>query len=144
MATVVSAYTYTIVDQMGNPRTEAWLTLEYGESYVVGGVAFDLSPYFRRLEHVVTEWMSGGTLRAPASGYGILSGQAFQSGTHVKAVPVFEDYSTPASARFQLHGVIGGNNPISGVYFTGIREVGSGALAAAVSGVRFLARAIGY
>jgi len=141
MPSIVSALVYTLIDQGGNPRQEAWFTCQFGEAYQPGGIAFDLSPYLKRIEHVSTEWMSGGALRAPISGVGIFSGAAFQSGGQVKALPVFEDYDTPASARFMLqsvlvHALVSGTTGLGG-----LQEIGSGL---AASGVRFLARALGY
>ena len=145
MANILSALTYTLIDQAGNPRTEAWFTCEFGEAYAVGGVGFDLSPYLKRIEHAQTEWISGGNTRAPASGYGVLSGLTVHSGSMVKAVPVFGDYAAGvSSARFMLHGSYT-QDFISGIAnLSKLEEIGSGALAAAISGVRFLARVLGY
>lgn len=145
---VVSALVRTFLDQVGNRFTEGWITLELTGAYTVGGQAFDLSPYYRRIEHINAELMSGGQLRAPASGAGVYSGVAFQSGSWVQPMPVFEDYGTPASTRFQLLGVPASIIATSGQRQTdavgGYQEIGSGALAAAVSGVRFLAKVLGY
>lgn len=142
MATVLSALVYTLLDQAGNPRTEAWLTLQYGEEYANGGVSFDLSPYFRRIDHIATFPMSGGTTRSeilPA-----VATQSVASGTRVTPIPRFEDYGTPVSARFELAALHRGLT--SGIWSGAVsveRPLVSGP-AAAISGIRFGARAIGY
>lgn len=143
MSTIVSALTFTKVDQAGNPRVEAWLTMQFGEAYADGGVAFNLSPYFRAIEHIQTSWMSGAAARAPISGASVLSGGAIASGSKLQAHPVFQDYTTPLSTRFTLQGVMVGVSGF-GAIGVGVQDVGSGALVAAVSGVRFLAHVLGY
>ena len=137
---VLSATVYTTRDHAGNPRTEAWLTLEFTGGYEVLGQSFDLSPYFKRLDYIQTMPMSGTVLRALLSGggtTGIGSGVFWNSGESLRVRPVVDDYATPASARFQLLGFVTG--PSSGF---GEMVLASGP-AAAISGIRFAARAIG-
>ena len=133
MSAIISSTVFTIVDQAGNPRTEAVLVCEYRENYEPGGIAFNLSPYFRRIEHILTSPISGGRLRTFISGAAVTEG-VFLSGDYITALPVTDDYATPASSRVKLIGV----NVFSGS--NGARELVSGA----TSGVRFLARALGY
>lgn len=59
MGVVLSAYVYTIKDIQGNPRTEGWITVTFRPDYRPGGDFFDLSPYFRFIEHTVAYPMSG-------------------------------------------------------------------------------------
>lgn len=134
---VVSSVVYSTRDRAGNPRTEAWLTLEFtgayqGDGAYGGGQSFDLSPYFKRIDYIVTAPMSGSTLRDLVSG----ASRQFLSGNHVQAVPVVEDFATPASARFQLWGHSVASS------FLGFAQLASGA-AAAISGIRFGARVMG-
>ena len=129
---VVSALIYTQKDEAGNPRTVGYLTLEFTGTLVGGGQAFDLSPYYRSLAHVVPFPMSGGELRAPYSG----EVDIVASGSKVLAQPVVTDFATPASARFQLLAA----STVSG---RGMQQITSGA-AAAISGVRFGAQVLGY
>lgn len=143
---VVSTYLYTVRDEAGNPRTEAWFTLEMtgayqGDGGYAGGQAFDLSPYLRRIEHIQAMPVSGCSLRDIVSGPG---NSIFRSGERVLPTPVLEDYGTPASARFQL---IGRPTPFlsgpAGASGYGLVQLASG-LAAAISGIRFVARVLGY
>ena len=145
MSKIVSSTVYITVDQAGNPRTEAWLTCEFGEAYqgdggYAGGISFNLSPYFRRIEYIQTQPVSGSTLRDVVSG----GTREFRSGQHVVAVPVMTDFGTPASSRFQLWGqslpFISGSPMTSGF---GLTQLVSGPTEA-ISGIRFVARAIGY
>lgn len=129
---VISATVYTLTDEAGTPRTEAWLVMEFTGTLVGGGQSFDLSPYLRNIQHAMPFPMSGGELRAPYSG----EVDIVASGSKVFAQPVVTDYATPASARFQLLGF----STVSG---RGIQQITSGA-AAAISGVRFGARVMGY
>lgn len=134
MGVVVSALVYTQKDVAGNPRTEAWLTLEFSGVYATDGQFFDLSPYFRRIEHAAVFPMSGGEARAPISGAATVH---VASGSKLQMTPVVADYTAPVSARF----LIGAQSMLSGTgHFI---DVLSG-LAASVSGVRFGARVIGY
>lgn len=121
---------YTIVDRSGNPRVEAWMVLESQGIYPAagGGIAFDLSPHFRRILEVQTSPISGGQLKAAISGTPV-----FASGALLTAMPVRGDFATPASARFMLYG----HNMLSA---GGFAELASGN----TSGIRFLARVIGY
>lgn len=141
---VLSATVYTLKDQAGNPRTEAWFTLEFtgayqGDGGYAGGQSFDLSPYFKRIDYVQTAPMSGSTLRDVVSG----GTRVFGSGSHVLTVPVVEDFATPTSARFQLWGqgvpFLSGPAGASGY---GVTQLVSGP-AAAISGIRFAARVLG-
>ena len=137
---VLSATVYTTRDHAGNPRTEAWLTLEFTGNYEVLGQAFDLSPYFKRLDYIITAPMSGGVLRAVLSGggtTGIGSGVFWNSGASLAVRPVVDDYATPASARFQLLGQVTG---LASGYSDMVLASGP---AAAISGIRFAARVIG-
>lgn len=133
---VLSATVYTTRDQAGTPRTEAWLTLEFTGNYVQGGQAFDLSPYFKRLDYVVAQPVSGCELRSLLSGAQPASGAFWNSGARVDVMPVVDDYANPVSARFQIWGT---PSALSGF---GIREIVSG-VAAAISGIRFTARVLG-
>ena len=133
---VLSATVYTTRDHAGNPRTEAWLTIEFTGNYVQGGQSFDLSPYFKRLDYVHTQPVSGCELRSLLSGAQPASGAFWNSGERVVISPVVDDYATPASARFQIWGT---PSALSGF---GIREIISG-VAAAISVIRFTARALG-
>lgn len=141
---VTSTLIFTRVDEAGTPRTEAWLTLDFSGSYAgdggyAGGQAFDLSPYFRRIEHMELQPLSGATLRDVVSG----GTREFRSGQHVLFVPVVEDYPNPVSARIQLWGhplpFISGSPATSGF---GITQLVSGP-AAAISGIRCLAKVLG-
>lgn len=138
---VVSATVYTTRDHAGNPRTEAWLTIEFTGGYVQQGNAFDLSPYFKRLDYIFTSPMSGGVLRALLSGgAAAASGAIWNSGSQVQVIATVDDFATPASARFQIWATV---QPTSGqASFPGITEIASGP-AAAISGIRFAARALG-
>lgn len=134
---VVSALQYTLLDEAGNPRTEGWFVLDFTANYPQGGQAFDLSPYFRQIEHILTQPISGSELRAVLSGATPASGAFWNSGEAVLIRPVPQDFNTPASSRFQIWA-----NPIALSGF-GNREIVS-APATVVSGLRFLARALGY
>lgn len=131
---LVSALTYTVLDQAGNPRTESWMVLEFSGAYATGGQAIDLSSVFRRIEHVETFPLSGGDLRAAVSAAATVH---IMSGAMVTVTPVVADYGAPVSARF----LIGADIALSGV--AAVRDILSG-LAAAISGIRFGARVIGY
>lgn len=137
---VLSATVYTTRDHAGNPRTEAWLTLEFTGGYEVLGQSFDLSPYFRRIDYIQPMPVSGGVLRAVVSGggtTGIGSGVFWNSGDPVIVRPVVDDYATPASARFQLLGRVVG-------LASGYGDmVLASSPAAAISGIRFAARVLG-
>lgn len=148
---IVSALVFTKVDRSGTPRTEGWFTCEFegaydGDGGYEGGNAFNLSPYFRRLEFVMAQPVSGGSLRDSVSGGTAL----WKSGSQVIVVPVVQDFGTPASARFQIWGqpnypsvdaaILSGKTVASGF---GITQLASGPTAA-ISGVRFVAHAIGY
>ena len=133
-AGIVSALdsVYTFVDNSGNPHVEAWMILEAQGIYTTGGLAYDLSPHFRRITEIMTTPVSGGQLKAPISGT-----PNFLSGTWVNAVPVREDFTTPTSARFILiaGGILSGaDNSV------GLKELVTGN----ISGVRHLAHVIGY
>lgn len=131
---LVSALTYTVLDHVGNPRTESWMTLEFSGAYATGGQSIDLSSVFRRIEHIQTFPMSGGELRAPVSAAATFHAA---SGTQVTVTPVIADYGTPTSARF----LIGAPTILSGV--GQLQDILSG-LAGSISGIRFGARVIGY
>lgn len=133
---VLSATVYTTRDQAGNPRTEAWLTIEFTGNYVQLGQSFDLSPYFKRIDYIQTQPVSGCELRAVLSGAQPASGAFWNSGEQVLIKPVVDDFATPASTRFQIWGT---PSALSGF---GIREIVSGP-AAAISGIRFAARVLG-
>ena len=135
---VTSTLVYTLVDEAGNPRTEGWFTIDFTGNYEGpdGGQSFDLSPYFRRIEQILTQPVSGTVLRALLSSATPASGAFWISGARVNVVPRIDDYSTPASTRFQIWADV----PASGF---GTREITS-APASVISGIRFVARVIGY
>ena len=132
---ILSALTFTVLDQAGNPRTESWMTLEFSGGYFAGGQFQDLSSVFRKIEHIAVFPVSGGVTRAPISGSAAIQ---LGSGQPVIITPVVTDYSAPVSARFML----GGYQNLSGD-MGAVMDVLSG-LAASVSGIRFGARVIGY
>ena len=137
MANILSATVFTTKDEHGNPHTEGWLTLEFGEAYQGpnGGIAFDLSR-FKRIDYIQTAPISGCVLRAILSSATPASGAFWNSGALVQVIPQVPDYNTPQSTRFQIWAPL---NAISGF---GVTELTS-APAAAVSGIRFTARVIG-
>ena len=60
MGTVVSAVVYTVKDNMGNPFTQGWFTVEFRDTgYTPGGEVFDYSAYIRRIEMLVANPISG-------------------------------------------------------------------------------------
>jgi len=57
---IISADVFSIRDISGNVRTEAWILFEFDDAeYNTGGEIIDLSPYFRRVEHVLANPLSG-------------------------------------------------------------------------------------
>ena len=132
---ITSSLLFTVIDQNGNPRTEAWLTLEFSGAYPSGGQAFDLSPYFSLIENIVPFPMSGGQSKAPISASASIE---VASGSLMRVTPVVTDYATPASTRFML----GGFSALSGIARE-VMDLTSG-LTGSVSGIRFGARVLGY
>jgi len=112
------------VDLAGNPRTEFWAVLEFRESYAGGGIAFDFSPYFRRVTNLLVSPISGMQFFTANSGLANSSFPTIQ--------PRAEDYGTPASIRLQVFGLDSSGR--------GMLE----ATAVALSGMRFQAHALGY
>lgn len=117
---------YSFKDINGNPRTEAWVVGEFLSSYVSGGVAFDFGKYFRRITEIQMSFISG----APFGVSGQISGQI------PLVLPRRDTYDTPMSARIELAGTL-----VSGSAPQLPSSVASGA---SVSGIRFLARILGY
>jgi len=90
MAVVSAIDVYTIVDEAGNPRTTGWFDFEFRENYLGGGIAADLSPYFRSITEMMTRIASGATLYNP--------------------VPNETTFSTPTSTLIKLmHGGASGH-----------------------------------
>lgn len=111
---IISSLVYTTVDEGGAPRTEGWFLYELTSGYLGGGLVFDVSSYFRRLER---------GLANPASGTGAM-------------IPVINEGDlpgNPASARLQLYGVRATGS--------GLLDMASGV---AVSGARATIYVTGY
>ena len=89
MADIISAQVYTLLDVGGNPRVEGWFIWEFQENYVTGGVAANLSEYFRRVEQMLVSPVSGATY--------------FQPRVHDTSIP-----GDPRSGLIQLWGVASG------------------------------------
>lgn len=136
MANILSATIFGTKDIHGNPHTEGWFTLEFGEVYELAGIAFNLGQYFKRIDYIITQPISGSELRALLSGAVPASGGFWNSGAQVLVRPRVQDYGTPASTRFEIWAPL---NAISGFGVVALTS----APAAAVSGIRFAARVIG-
>lgn len=94
MPALVSPTVYVTRDEGGTPRTETWVVCEFRESYAAGGIAFDFSPYYRRVVNVLFSPISGSQFLTANSG---LANSAFPR-WQARA----EDYGTPVSVRLQL------------------------------------------
>jgi len=115
---VISADVFQVRDVRGNVRTEAWILFEYtGSSYSAGGEIIDLSPYFRRVEHVHATITSGEIEYIPEANAGDFPAAGLAT----------------ASGRMQLRWSGG-----SGLEMLEIND------AVAVSGARALVHVLGY
>lgn len=123
---------YTFQDQAGNPHTEAFVVGEFLSSYMSGGVAVNFSRWFRGINEITFHPVSGAVIARS----GIASGE-----DNLRFSPRREDYATPASCRVKVLT----QKDISGWAMTTFAEWNTNAHSGLpISGVRFLARVLGY
>ena len=153
MGSIISAQVYTLVDQAGNPHTEAWLIWEFRDTtYSAGGENIDLTPYFRRVEQIVANPVSGALNYVPKPNDSDIPGVAGSSRIQLWAPTVSGAGVSIASGTqgFVSGQLISGN--ISGQVFFALfsgRLAGQGAFAevaagTALSGTRARLLVLGY